>query len=201
MERRGALPRKMTLLAAALALTVGCETGSKNAEKLALEIQKEWSHMTACEGEMRLKAEYDQASYEWVVALEGGGETGWRMTFSQPQEVDGITVSVGEDGLSIAQGEVVLDTGAVLSDGTAPAESIVTLQRLIGEGYLAAAAADTDRVTATYRQEEGGDGGVEGIVSFDSATHAPLSAELYEDGVLRVQMEFRAMSVTTDLAE
>lgn len=199
MGHNKAVPRRISLCLMAVCLMAGCERKSEQGEKLALEIQEEWRNMASCDGEVKLEAQYEDRAFSCVVTLEYDRQQGGRLTFVEPELVKGITVGVREGGLTLSQGDVLVDTGPILSDGTSPVESLGTLYRLATEGFLGSAEAEGENLSVTCRQEEGNAGeGIEGVFCLDSRSHLPLTAQLYEDGVLVISAEFRDMSLTEE---
>lgn len=202
MKRRKAASRKISLALALAVLCGGCGRGGSSGEEAALAMQKRLSHLTRAEGEVQLWAEYDTKSFSCVLEVEYDRETGGKLTIVEPELAEGIEIGVGENGLTISDGAFILDTGAILSDGTAPVESLGTLWHLARDGVLAETAVDAGTVTALFRSGESEPGvGLEGSVSFDAATGALESGELYEDGTRVVEIQFRDWTLETDLDE
>lgn len=187
--------RKMSLaLALSLALIfAGCGKENK-AEREALEIQELLRNLESAAGEVKLEAEYDETVFSCVLDVAYDRAEGCKMTFLEPEEVKGVTVGLKEKGLTLGYGDFVLDTGPLLSDSTAPVAALGTLVRLAAEGALTQAAADADSVELRFCGEEGD--GLEGWARFSSPEHAPLEAELYEDGARVLTLQFRAFSLT-----
>lgn len=199
MKRRKAASRKISL-ALALGLLCGCGSGGNAGETAALAMQKRLNHLTRATGEVQLRAEYDTKSFVCVLDVEYDRETGGRLTFLEPELAEGIAIGAGENGLTISDGAFILDTGAILSDGTAPVESLGTLWHLARDGVLAEAEADAGEVTALFRDGESEPGvGLEGSITFDAATGELEGGELFEDGVRVVEMKLRAWTLETDL--
>lgn len=191
---KAAAARKMSLaLALSLALILaGCGKENK-AEREALEIQALLRNLEAAAGEVKLEAEYDETVFSCVLDVAYDRAEGCKMTFLEPEEVEGVTVGLKENGLTLGYGDFVLDTGPLLSDSTAPVAALGTLVRLAAEGTLTQAAADADSVELRFRGE---DSGLEGWARFSSPEHAPLEAELYEDGARVVTLRFREFTLT-----
>lgn len=196
-HRRGFL-RRISLCLTLVGLLTGCGEETRG-ETLALEIQKEWQSMTGCAGQVKLEGEYADKHFECVLDVAYQRSSGGTLTFVEPELVEGITLGMSEKGLTLGYGDVLLDAGPVTGEGISPVESLWLLYELVDEGFLSAVEVDADSVTATFRRDDNPAGtGVEGTVCFSAATHAPLTAELYEDGARVIALQFRDFSRTED---
>lgn len=170
-----------------LALLAGCagnggqekETG----EDLALALQREFSHMTACAGRFSLTADYGERAFECVVDAAYDQVTGGTLTIVEPELIQGVTAKFKAGETSLVYDDISLETGPLTDEGLSPMETLPTLWRQIAQGYIAAVEEGDKTLTVTYRAEGQSPGtGLEATVTFDTQTREPTRGELSWDG-------------------
>lgn len=182
MGRFKALPLMMSLL-----LLVGCAAGGggeePTGEDLALAIQKEFSQMTACTCRVELSADYGDKVFDCAVDVRydaGGVE----LILAEPEIARGVTARIARGETTLSYGDFSLDAGPLTGEGLTPVGAVPALWAQIARGYIAGTRLEEQTLRVTYRQGENAPGvGLEAEVVFDVQTHAPLTGELFYDGV------------------
>lgn len=182
MERRVRwFPLMMSLL-----LLAGCaagEQGKQSAEDKALAIQKEFSDMTACTGRFALTADYGERAFECTLDAVYDRVTGGTLTIAEPELVKGVTARFNSGETTLSYDGFSLELGPLTDEGISPMETVPVLWRQISQGYIAAVGEKDGVLTVTYRADSQNPGaGLEAVVTFDGASHKPLSGELFWNG-------------------
>lgn len=195
MGRLKALPLMMSLL-----LLAGCAGGGgeRTGEELAVALQQEYGQFTAVTCRVALTAEYDQEVFGCVLDVVWDQATGAGLTMVEPELAKGVTARIAQGETSLQYGDFSLETGSLTENGLSPMEVVPTLWGQVTGGYIAQASVTDNALEVTYRQGETSPGtGLEALVTFDIQSHAPLTGELYSDGVrvaaVRVE-NFQSMS-------
>lgn len=174
-------PLMMSLL-----LLAGCaagKPGKQSGEDLALTIQKEFDHMTACTGRFALTADYGERAFECVLDAAYDQVTGGALTIVEPELVKGVTARFNAGETALSYDGFSLELGPLTDEGISPMEALPTLWRQVSQGYIAAVAEKDGVLTVTYRTDGQSPGtGLEAAVAFETESHKPLSGELFWDG-------------------
>lgn len=195
MKRRLWLfPLMMSLLLAAC----GGGEGKTSGEDLALQIQKEFSSMTACSARVSLEADYGQRVFDCALDVTYDQVTGGTLTLVEPDIAKGVTAHISPEGTSLSYQGFSLETGDVTGDGLSPVEALPRLYQAVSRDFVAGASVTDGVLSVTYRDGEQAPGvGLEAVVTFDVESHAPLTGELFWDGsrVISVQVaDFQMMT-------
>lgn len=185
MKRRVRLfPLMISLL-----LLAGCAAGGQgkqSGEDLALAIQKEFAHMTACSGRFSLTADYAERAFECVIDAAYDQVSGGTLTIAEPELVKGVTARFAAGETALSYDGFSLETGPLTDEGISPMETLPTLWRQVSAGYIATVEKnETDKTLhVTYRSDGQSPGtGLETVAVFDIESHKPRSGELFWDGV------------------
>ena len=183
-----------------LLLLVGCAGGGgeRTGEELALELQEEYSQLTGVTARVALTAEYSERVFDCLMDVAWDNATGATLTLVEPEIAKGVTAHIKSGETSLQYGDFSLETGPLTWDGMSPMETVPTLWAQITGGYIAGASLTDNTLEVTYRPGDDPPGtGLEAVVTFDTQSHAPLTGELFSDGVrvavVRVE-DFQSMS-------
>ena len=194
MGRFRALPLMISLL-----FLAGCAGGGgeRTGEELALLLQEEYGQLTAVTGRVALTAEYDEKVFDCVLDVAWDNASGASLTIVEPEIAKGVTARINQGETSLQYGDFSLETGPLTWDGLSPMEAVPVLWGQMTRGYIAGTSLSEGILEVTYRQGDDPPGtGLEAVVTFDTQTHAPLTGELFSDGVrvITVQVEeFQSM--------
>ena len=195
MGRLRALPLMISLL-----FLAGCagRGGAGTGEELALELQKEYGQLTAVTGRVALTAEYGERVFDCLMDVAWDNASGATLTLVEPEIAKGVTARIANGETSLQYGDFSLETGPLTWEGLSPMETVPTLWGQMTGGYIAGANLSDGILEVTYRPGDDPPGtGLEAVVTFDTQSHAPLTGELFSDGVrvavVRVE-DFQCMS-------
>lgn len=190
-------PLMMSLL-----LLAGCAAGGgkkQSGEELALEIQREFAHMTACTGRFSLTVDYGERTFECVLDATYDQVTGGMLTIVEPELVKGVTARFSDGGTSLVYEGFSLETGPLTDEGISPMETLPTLWKQIAGGYMAAVEEKDGSLTVTYRADGQSPGtGLEAVVVFDTESGEPTSGELFWDGSRVAAVEVQEFQMMTE---
>lgn len=183
-----------------LILLAGCAAGGgqgkKSGEELALELQREFAHMTACNGRFALTADYGERTFECVVEAVYDQVTGGTLTVVEPELIQGVRATFQAGSTALSYDEFSLETGPLTDEGLSPMETLPTLWRQISQGYIAAVGEGKGTLTVTYRADTQTPGsGLEAAVVFDTESGKPTVGELFWDGSRVVTVEVQAFEM------
>lgn len=171
------------MMSLCLLAACGGGAGEKSGEELAIQLQSEFSTMTACSARVSLEADYGQRVFDCVLDVTYDQVTGGTLTIVEPELARGVTARIGPEGTSLSYEGFSLDTGDVTGDGLSPVEAVPRLYQAVVRDYVAGADLSDGVLSVTYRDAEQAPGtGLETVVTFDAESHAPLTGELFWDG-------------------
>ena len=183
-----------------LLFLAGCagSGGAGTGEELALSLQEEYSQLTAVTGRVALTAEYSEKVFDCVLDVAWDNATGATLTMVEPEIAKGVTARIQSGETSLQYGDFSLETGPLTWDGLSPMETVPVIWAQVTGGYIAGASLSEDVLEVTYRPGDDPPGtGLEAVVTFDIQSRAPLTGELFSDGVrvatVRVE-DFQSMS-------
>ena len=189
--------KKLCALMMTLSLLAGCGGGEDEgtgADELALNIRTEFLAMTACSFTADITADYGQRGDEYTleVAWEKDGET--VLTVTAPETIAGITARIADGTTYLEYDGASLETGPLSGDGLSPMEAVPAILEEICTGCIAACGFETvgeqELLRVVCREPESTPGtGAEGVFWFDPVTHAPVLAELMQDGYTVIRCE------------
>lgn len=161
-------------------------------EDLALELQKEFGRMTACSCQVALSADYETRVFDYVLDVTYDVTSGAGLTIVEPELARGVTARIQAGQTQLIYDGFSLDAGPLTEGGLSPLETLPTLYRAITQGYIAEVDLAGETVSVTYRDGADTPGtGLESVVVFDAKSHAPLTGEIFNDGVRIVTVQVR----------
>lgn len=187
-----------------LCLLTACGGGGEKqtGEDLALQIQGEFAAMTACTGRFSLEADYGNRVFDCVLDVTYDQVTGGVLTIVEPELVRGVSARITQDGASLSYEGFSLDTGAVTDDGLSPMEAVPRLYQAVTRDFVAGATLAEETLSVTYRDGEQAPGtGLEAVVTFDAKSHAPLTGELFWDGVRVITVQVTSFEMMPTAAQ
>ena len=175
-------------------LLSGCSlgSGSRETDRMALDIQNEYRDSTECAARASIVSDYGQRihSYEMEVAVSGERTT---LTITAPEEVAGISaVAEGVDTF-LEYGELVLETGPLDGEGLTPVSAVPVLLEAARNGMICCCTMeekeDLLRVEYGDPQREPGQGR-EVTIWFSPSDHSIRQGEIALDGVRVISCTF-----------
>ncbi len=191
MKRIKALAQMITV--GALLLLTACHSADAGKE-LALDIRAKLLEATSVAMSIEITADYGVNAYLFAVDYEGGMDTG-TLTVTAPAPVAGLKATVSVSGGTLEFDGAVLDTGAVTGDGLSPAEAVPVLLSHWQSGYISGTSFekldgyDTLAVTTPVTEN------VAARTWFDTKTHLPVRAELYDESRMVVMCRFENVTI------
>ncbi len=188
-------------------LLAGCSAGEESkeltAEELALQIRTEYLAADYCSATADVTADYGLRVYEFTLDFiwDRDGET--VITVTEPEELSGLTATIGEGESRLEFQGVSLGTGDLTGEGLTPLEYLPTVMENIGGGYMSECVYETlgekDALRILFRDpEKGPEEGLECTLWFGRGERELLRAELAQDGYLIVQSDFTTFTLGDD---
>ena len=175
----------------------GGGSGGRGDEELALDIRAEYLGMAACAATAEITADYGQRVYGYTVDLTVKGGSGV-MTVKEPENLAGtvLTWSDGETRLAFDGAE--LDTGALSDSGLSPADAMPTILTACQGGEIVDCCMEEQAGAQVLHGTLDLDGDQGGQIQcwFQPDSYGLLRAELSQDGVTVVTMQFSDFSFT-----
>ena len=166
-----------------LTLLCSCRASKSSGQELALDIRTMLLEADRFDITTHVSADYGERVYAFTFRYTGGAQDG-TLEIMKPESIAGLKAKVSVSGGTLEFDGAVLDTGAVTKDGLSPAQCIPVLLSQWQSGYMTGCNfeklgnADTLAVTTDITE----------VVSqrtwFDVKTLLPISAELYDGGVM-----------------
>jgi hypothetical protein len=177
--------RRLAFFLLSLLLLSSCG-GRSHGEKTAfLKLRAAWLEKESVVLRSRVRADYGERVYDFVLRYEGTGREG-TLTVEEPLLLEGVEARIGEKGVTLGCGGVLLDTGAVLGN-LSPLEAFPLLIRCWQSGCVTDCWRETWEgeacLTAQFDLTEAGQAEERLCVSrFRPEDGTPLSAELLAGG-------------------
>lgn len=190
--------RSLLLLTATSALLLtGCTGGGSSTKGKLEAAQSVYRTMSGCTAQAEITADYGQRVYGYTVDLTVKGGSGV-MTVKQPENLAGTVLTWSDGETQLAFDGTELDTGALSDSGLSPADAMPTILTACQGGEI---------VDCCMEEQEGGqvlhgtldlDGDQGGQIQcwFQPDSYGLLRAELSQDGVTVVTMQFSDFSFT-----
>lgn len=190
--------RSLLLLTATSALLLtGCTGGGSSTKGKLEAAQSVYRTMSGCTAQAEITADYGQRVYGYTVDLTVKGGSGV-MTVKQPENLAGTVLTWSDGETKLAFDGTELDTGALSDSGLSPADAMPTILTACQGGEI---------VDCCMEEQEGGqvlhgtldlDGDQGGQIQcwFQPDSYGLLRAELSQDGVTVVTMQFSDFSFT-----
>ena len=190
--------RSLLLLTATSALLLtGCTGGGSSARSKLEAAQSVYRTMSGCTAQAEITADYGQRVYGYTVDLTVKGGSGV-MTVKQPENLAGTVLTWSDGETKLAFDGTELDTGALSDSGLSPADAMPTILTACQGGEI---------VDCCMEEQAGGqvlhgtldlDGDQGGQIQcwFQPDSYGLLRAELSQDGVTVVTMQFSDFSFT-----
>lgn len=176
-------------------LLTACGQGKNEGDDLAMQIRTEFIAMTACSGQVDIVADYGDRVYDFVLDFSYAKDGNTVLTVVEPSMLAGISVTIEAGETSLSYDGASLETGSLSADGLSPISSFPTIMSDVIGGYIAESAIETlddqEALHLCIRDPEAQAGsGSATDVWFNTTTHAPMRAEISEDGFTVIQCEF-----------
>ena len=190
--------RSLLLLTATSALLLtGCTGGGSSAKRQSEAAQSVYRTMSGCTAQAEITADYGQRVYGYTVDLTVKGGSGV-MTVKEPENLAGTVLTWSDGETKLAFDGTELDTGALSDSGLSPADAMPTILTACQGGEI---------VDCCMEEQEGaqvlhgtldldGDQGGQIQCWFQPDSYGLLRAELSQDGVTVVTMQFSDFSFT-----
>ena len=190
--------RSLLLLTVTSALLLtGCTGGGSSAKRKLEAAQSVYRTMSGCTAQAEITADYGQRVYGYTVDLTVKGGSGV-MTVKEPENLAGTVLTWSDGETQLAFDGAELDTGALSDSGLSPADAMPTILTACQGGEI---------VDCCMEEQEGGqvlhgtldlDGDQGGQIQcwFQPDSYGLLRAELSQDGVTVVTMQFSDFSFT-----
>lgn len=190
--------RSLLLLTATSALLLtGCTGGGSSTKDKLEAAQSVYRTMSGCTAQAEITADYGQRVYGYTVDLTVKGGSGV-MTVKQPENLAGTVLTWSDGETKLAFDGTELDTGALSDSGLSPADAMPTILTACQGGEI---------VDCCMEEQAGGqvlhgtldlDGDQGGQIQcwFQPDSYGLLRAELSQDGVTVVTMQFSDFSFT-----
>lgn len=190
--------RSLLLLTATSALLLtGCTGGGSSTKGKLEAAQSVYRTMSGCTAQAEITADYGQRVYGYTVDLTVKGGSGV-MTVKEPENLAGtvLTWSDGETRLAFDGAE--LDTGALSDSGLSPADAMPTILTACQGGEIVDCCMEEQAGAQVLHGTLDLDGDQGGQIQcwFQPDSYGLLRAELSQDGVTVVTMQFSDFSFT-----
>lgn len=201
MRKTGFCVLMMTLLLAGCSAGEG--SGELTADETALQIRTEYLAADSCGGTAQVTADYGLRVYDFTLDFTWAREGETVLTVTAPEELAGLTATVGAGESRLEFQGVSLGTGDLTGEGLTPLEYLPAVMEYIGGGYIAECAFETrgeaQILRVLYRDpEQRAEEGLECTLWFAPSDHALLRAELTQAGYLVIQSDFTSFTLGDD---
>lgn len=172
--------------------------GEMTGEELAIGLQKDFAAMTACSGQVHLTADYETRVFDYVLDVVYDNVNGATLTIVEPELARGVSAHVAAGETQLVYDDFSLDAGPITDSGISPVEAVPTFYREISQGFIAGIDLAGGLLTVTYRESGQDPGtGLETVVVFDAQSRAPITGELYWDGVRVMEAQMKDFQMMT----
>ena len=187
----------LLLTATSTLLLTGCTGGGSSTKGKLEAAQSVYRTMSGCTAQAEITADYGQRVYGYTVDLTVKGGSGV-MTVKEPENLAGTVLTWSDGETQLAFDGTELDTGTLSDSGLSPADAMPTILTACQGGEI---------VDCCMEEQEGGqvlhgtldlDGDQGGQIQcwFQPDSYGLLRAELSQDGVTVVTMQFSDFSFT-----
>lgn len=182
----------------------GCGQGrgkDYTAEEAALQMRTQYLAAAGCEGTAVVTADYGERVYGFTLDFSWVRDGETVMTVTAPEELEGLTATVGAGESRLEFQGVSLGTGDLTGEGLTPLEYLPAVMTNIDSGFMAESVFETQEDRETLRvlfrdaEKKAGDG-LECVLWFDRSTCDLLRAELSYYGDLVIRSDFIAFELT-----
>ena len=184
-------------------LLAGCG-GEKNkeisAEERAVQLRTQYLAASECAGTAVVTADYGERVYGFTLDFSWMREGDTVLTVTAPEELAGLSATVGSGGSRLEFQGLSLGTGDLTGEGLTPLEFLPAVMTDIDSGFMAECSFETQEDRETLRvlfrdPEEEAQEGLERVLWFDRDTGALLRAELSYRGELVIRSDFVAFEL------
>ncbi|MCD8147648.1 MAG: hypothetical protein LUD84_10305 [Clostridiales bacterium] len=172
----------------------GCG-GAAKPEDAVWEMRTLYQSAESVTGVADITADYGQRVYTYTAAVEGTVSAG-TLTVQAPENIAGTVLQWAEDATSLTYEETTLETGALSESGLSPADAMPTVLAACRAGALVECAWEEDGEVLCAEMENPEDESVTVSCRFDAESYVLQRAELAEDGVTVLTLEFSSFGVT-----
>ncbi len=190
--------RSLLLLTVTSALLLtGCTGGGSSARSKLEAAQSVYRTMSGCTAQAEITADYGQRVYGYTVDLTVQGGSGV-MTVKEPENLAGTVLTWSDGETKLAFDGTELDTGALSDSGLSPADAMPTILTACQGGEIVDCCMEEQAGAQVLHSTLDLDGDQGGQIQcwFQPDSYGLLRAELSQDGVTVVTMQFSDFSFT-----
>lgn len=190
--------RSLLLLTATSALLLtGCTGGGSSTKDKLEAAQSVYRTMSGCTAQAEITADYGQRVYGYTVDLTVKGGSGV-MTVKEPENLAGTVLTWSDGETKLAFDGAELDTGALSDSGLSPADAMPTILTACQGGEIVDCCMEEQAGAQVLHGTLDLDGDQGGQIQcwFQPDSYGLLRAELSQDGVTVVTMQFSDFSFT-----
>ena len=190
--------RSLLLLTATSALLLtGCTGGGSSTKGKLEAAQSVYRTMSGCTAQAEITADYGQRVYGYTVDLTVKGGSGV-MTVKEPENLAGTVLTWSDGETQLAFDGAELDTGALSDSGLSPADAMPTILTACQGGEIVDCCMEEQAGAQVLHGTLDLDGDQGGQIQcwFQPDSYGLLRAELSQDGVTVVTMQFSDFSFT-----
>lgn len=172
--------KKLCLCISLVSVLLLCGCGSKAEEKMFSEFSTRLSQRTDLGFVGKLRCEYDDRTVNFTLQYRQQ-DRGSKITVLQPAELEGLSVSLDENGSVLEYGELFIDTGDLDHFGLSPLSALPKLVEGLKNAHVDSVSTQGDMMMFTLIPSDE----LKMDVYFDRDMK-PVRAELISEGQVKV---------------
>lgn len=173
--------KRICLCMLLLASLLLCGCGSKSDEKLLIGFSADLNERSDLSFVSKLRCEYDDRSVSFTLQYKQN-ERGCSIGVLQPEEIEGLSVELDENGSVLRYDELFIDTGDLDCFGLSPLSALPMLADALREPFVDAVRHEGSELVYTLVPADD----ISIDVWFNADDMIPLHAELASGGRVRV---------------
>lgn len=185
---------KLAFCLLALLLPLGCSQGGGGGEQLAVELRGRYLASPMVTADVSLTADYGERVYDFSFQVVSTGDK-TSLTLVAPVELQGMVVEIDGEDSTVSCDGVLVETGSLAQEGLTPITAIPTIFSALEAGFIERCALEDGVLTLCCRDPDVPVGtGQEVTLRLDEATGDLLGAEIFVDGVRKIDCTVEAIS-------